>query len=100
MLNLRIEKEFLERQRLKLTEMHREHCPWRTNPCDRMFILSTRVSYSITLDAASIYRVPLKFPVNMAKEVKSRALELESLLSDIEIRHPLVSFSYIGYLSD
>jgi hypothetical protein len=40
--------------------------------------------------AASVYRLPLQSPAAAAKEVKARALDLEPILEDIHVKHPLV----------
>ncbi|KAG0705744.1 C3HC zinc finger-like-domain-containing protein [Suillus ampliporus] len=62
----------VEKQRIQLVEMHKDGCPWRTRQCD-----------------SSIYRVPLQAPTAMARDIKSNALTLEPLLTDIVIKHPL-----------
>ncbi|KAG2147642.1 C3HC zinc finger-like-domain-containing protein [Suillus clintonianus] len=62
----------VEKQRIQLVEMHKDGCPWRTRQCD-----------------ASIYRVPLQAPAAMARDIKSNALTLEPLLTDVVIKHPL-----------
>jgi hypothetical protein len=40
---------------------------------------------------ADVYRIPLSSPAAMAKEIKTRARSLESILDGVEIKHPLVS---------
>ncbi|KAG1750702.1 C3HC zinc finger-like-domain-containing protein, partial [Suillus lakei] len=62
----------VEKQRIQLVEMHKDGCPWRTRQCD-----------------ASIYRVPLQAPASMARDIKSHALALEPLVTDVVIKHPL-----------
>ncbi|KAG2074156.1 zf-C3HC-domain-containing protein [Suillus decipiens] len=62
----------VEKQRIQLVEMHKDGCPWRTRQCD-----------------SSIYRVPLQAPAAMARGIKSNALALEPLLTDVMIKHPL-----------
>ncbi|KAG2361786.1 C3HC zinc finger-like-domain-containing protein [Suillus spraguei] len=62
----------VEKQRMQLVEMHKDGCPWRTRQCD-----------------SSIYRVPLQAPAAMARDIKSNALALEPLLTDVMIKHPL-----------
>ncbi|VDB86670.1 unnamed protein product [Peniophora sp. CBMAI 1063] len=64
----------VKKQRVQLIEGHKDGCPWRVRQCD-----------------ADVYRVQLLAPAMMAKDIKSRALQLEPLLEDIEIKHPLVS---------
>ena len=39
---------------------------------------------------ADVYRIPLSSPAAMAKEIKTRARSLESILEGVEIKHPLV----------
>ncbi|KAG2036844.1 C3HC zinc finger-like-domain-containing protein [Suillus americanus] len=62
----------VEKQRNQLVEMHKDGCPWRTRQCD-----------------SSIYRVPLQAPAVMARDIKSNALALELLLTDVVMKHPL-----------
>ncbi|EIN09713.1 hypothetical protein PUNSTDRAFT_133486 [Punctularia strigosozonata HHB-11173 SS5] len=62
------------KQRLQLALMHKDLCPWKTRQCDD-----------------PTYRIPLKPPAHMARDVKARALLLEPLLESIQIRHPLTS---------
>ncbi|KAG1851577.1 C3HC zinc finger-like-domain-containing protein [Suillus subalutaceus] len=62
----------VEKQRIQLVEMHKDGCPWRTRQCD-----------------SSIYRVPLQAPAVMARDIKSNALALEPLLTDVVIKYPL-----------
>ncbi|PCH42491.1 zf-C3HC-domain-containing protein [Wolfiporia cocos MD-104 SS10] len=64
----------VEKQKAQLVEMHKDRCPWKTRQCD-----------------ASIYRIPLQAPLAMAREIKSRALALDSVLQGVEIKHPLTS---------
>lgn len=44
-----------------------------------------------SLSTASIYRIPLQAPATTAKQIKSNAIKLESVLFDVEVKHPLVS---------
>ncbi|KAG2157936.1 C3HC zinc finger-like-domain-containing protein [Suillus bovinus] len=62
----------VEKQRIQLVEMHKDGCPWHTRQCD-----------------SSIYRVPLQAPTVMARDIKSNALSLDPLLTDVVIKHPL-----------
>ncbi|KAI0346623.1 zf-C3HC-domain-containing protein [Trametopsis cervina] len=64
----------VEKQRVQLVSMHKDGCPWKARQCD-----------------ASIYRVPLSTPASMAKELKVRAIKLDSAMSDVQIKHPLTS---------
>ncbi|KAI0058669.1 zf-C3HC-domain-containing protein [Artomyces pyxidatus] len=64
----------VEKQRLQLVEMHKDGCPWKTRQCD-----------------PDVYRIPLSSPAAMARETKSRALMLESVLEDVQVKHPLTS---------
>jgi hypothetical protein len=45
---------------------------------------------SSDLALADVYRIPLAAPAVMAKEIKTRARSLESVLEGVEIKHPLV----------
>ena len=45
---------------------------------------------SINRDIADVYRIQLLAPAMMAKDIKTRALQLVPLLEDIDIKHPLV----------
>ncbi|KZP31816.1 zf-C3HC-domain-containing protein [Athelia psychrophila] len=63
-----------EKQRVSMVEMHKDGCPWKTRQCD-----------------ASIYRIPLQAPATMAKDIKSNASKLESVLLDVEVKHPLTT---------
>ena len=38
----------------------------------------------------SVYRLPVQSPSATAKEVKSRALDLQSVLEEVQVKHPLV----------
>ncbi|CAL1716608.1 unnamed protein product [Somion occarium] len=64
----------VEKQRTSLVEMHKDGCPWKSKQCDD-----------------SIYRVPLQAPSVMAREVKTRAVKLNPVMKDVQIKHPLTS---------
>ncbi|ETW83127.1 hypothetical protein HETIRDRAFT_474283 [Heterobasidion irregulare TC 32-1] len=64
----------VEKQRAHLVDMHKDGCPWKTRQCD-----------------ADIYRISLSSPTAMAKEIKTQALELESVLEGVDVQHPLSS---------
>lgn len=64
----------VEKQRVQLVDMHKDGCPWKKRQCD-----------------ADVYRIPLSSPTVMAKEIKTRACSLESVLEGVEIKHPLSS---------
>ena len=38
----------------------------------------------------SVYRLPVQSPSAAAKEIKSRALDLQSVLEEVLVKHPLV----------
>ena len=44
----------------------------------------------------SVYRLPVQSPSMTAKEVKSRALDLQLVLEDVQVKHPLVR---VGFFS-
>ena len=48
---------------------------------------------------ADVYRIPLSSPAAMAKEIKSRARSLESILEGVEIKHPLVRATHTARCS-
>ncbi|GJJ08229.1 hypothetical protein Clacol_002438 [Clathrus columnatus] len=62
----------VEKQAAHLITNHKEGCPWRTRQCDPL-----------------VYRIPLQSPQKMAKQVKERADELDSLVEGVTVRHPL-----------
>ena len=47
------------------------------------------LSHSSNLD--SIYRIPLQAPLSTIREIKSRAALLDTVMTGVEIKHPLVS---------
>ncbi|KZV68203.1 zf-C3HC-domain-containing protein [Peniophora sp. CONT] len=71
----------VKKQQAQLVEGHKDGCPWRARQCD-----------------ADVYRIQLLAPAMMAKDIKARALQLEPLLEDIEIKHPLVSSQVLSLL--
>lgn len=54
-----------------------------------MFFI-TRVGRLLTGSVDSIYCVPLQTPSAMTKELKARAMKLNLVLNDVQIKHPLV----------
>ncbi|KAG6330930.1 hypothetical protein ID866_8157 [Astraeus odoratus] len=62
----------VEKQRVSLVEMHKDGCPWKTRQCD-----------------ASIYRVPMKSPSTTASDLRTAAIALEDIVSNVAIKHPL-----------
>ena len=54
------------------------------------YALDGHASESSDLVLADVYRIPLASPAVMAKEIKTRARSLESVLEGVEIKHPLV----------
>jgi hypothetical protein len=66
------------------------------------FLSSCTQAPSSPNSLASIYRVPLQAPATMERDIKSNALALEPLLTDVVIKHPLVSqttaFSYVALI--
>ncbi|KAI5116396.1 hypothetical protein M0805_005864 [Coniferiporia weirii] len=74
----------LEKQKSNLTQMHKDGCPWKSRQCD-----------------SSIYRIPLKSPTAMSKQVRKHALELDNrdILEGVELRHPLTSSQVQGLMS-
>ncbi|PBL03791.1 zf-C3HC-domain-containing protein [Armillaria gallica] len=64
----------IEKQKTQLVDAHKSGCPWRMKQCD-----------------ASIYRIPLQSPSVLLRDIKANATSLDSLLDDVEIKHPLTS---------
>ncbi|KAI0042871.1 zf-C3HC-domain-containing protein [Auriscalpium vulgare] len=64
----------VEKQRGQLASMHKNGCPWKTRQCD-----------------PDVYRISLSSPAAMGKEIKLRALTLESVLEGVDVKHPLNS---------
>ncbi|KAI0661604.1 zf-C3HC-domain-containing protein [Cubamyces menziesii] len=64
----------VEKQRAQLVEAHKDGCPWKTRQCDD-----------------SIYHIPLQAPLATIRDVKSRAVVLDSVMQGVEIKHPLTT---------
>lgn len=62
----------VEKQKGQLVSQHKNLCPWKDRQCD-----------------PSIYRIPLKAPSLMAKELKLKSLSLEKQIEGVAIKHPL-----------
>ncbi|EIW57429.1 zf-C3HC-domain-containing protein [Trametes versicolor FP-101664 SS1] len=72
----------VEKQRVQLIEAHKEGCPWKTRQCDD-----------------SIYHVPLQAPLATIRDIKSRAVILDTVMSGVEIKHPLTAAQIHSILS-
>ncbi|KZT73623.1 zf-C3HC-domain-containing protein [Daedalea quercina L-15889] len=72
----------VEKQRAQLVDTHKDGCPWKTRQCDD-----------------SIYRIPLQAPMAMAREIKSRAAALDTVMQGVEIKHPMTSTQVQSLLS-
>ncbi|KAH8825058.1 C3HC zinc finger-like-domain-containing protein [Flagelloscypha sp. PMI_526] len=67
------EKQKMEDKMMKaLVEKHIDGCPWRKRQCDD-----------------SVYRIQLKSPAAMAKDVLRGAQTITPILHDVQIKHPL-----------
>ncbi|KAJ6513364.1 C3HC zinc finger-like-domain-containing protein [Mycena sanguinolenta] len=64
----------VEKQRVALVEAHKNGCPWRTRQCD-----------------PSIYRIPLQAPAVMVREIKTCAAQLDPIMQQMEVKHPLTT---------
>ncbi|KAJ3788035.1 zf-C3HC-domain-containing protein [Lentinula aff. detonsa] len=64
----------IEKQRASLVQNHKTGCPWRTRQCDD-----------------SIYRIPLQSPASTVQNIKLNAAVLDTVLQDVEIKHPLTA---------
>ncbi|KAI0324648.1 zf-C3HC-domain-containing protein [Cubamyces sp. BRFM 1775] len=64
----------VEKQRVQLVEAHKDGCPWKTRQCDD-----------------SIYHIPLQAPLATIRDIKSRAVILDSVMQGVEIKHPLTT---------
>ncbi|KAF9648759.1 zf-C3HC-domain-containing protein [Thelephora ganbajun] len=62
----------VEKQKGQLVSMHKDGCPWKTQQCDD-----------------SVYRLPVQSPATTAKEIKYRALDLQPVLEEVQVKHPL-----------
>lgn len=45
----------------------------------------------------SIYRIPLQSPASTVQNIKLNALTLDTVLQDVEIKHPLVRFILLSF---
>lgn len=79
----------VEKQRAQLVDMHKDGCPWRTRQCDGMF-KNHVVLPELILVSDSIYRIPLQAPIAMTREIKARATALDTVMQEVEIKHPMV----------
>ena len=84
----------VEKQRVSLVDMHKDGCPWKSKQCEGKSFHSvfSRAATVLILSQDSIYCVPLQTPSATSKELKSRALKLDLVLKDVQIKHPLVCF--------
>jgi hypothetical protein len=82
----------VEKQRIQMVDIHKDGCPWKKRQCDGEFgcVDQSRTGVLLDIFPADVYRIPLASPVVMAKEIKTRARSLESVLKGVEIKHPLV----------
>ncbi|EJF64550.1 zf-C3HC-domain-containing protein [Dichomitus squalens LYAD-421 SS1] len=64
----------VEKQRVQLVEAHKDGCPWKTRQCDD-----------------SVYRIPLQAPLSTIREIKSRAVLLDTVMKGVGIKHPLTA---------
>ena len=81
----------MERQKGQLVSMHKDGCPWKTQQCDGKCGESTEIPHGSDVPPLdSVYRLPVQSPSATAKEVKSRALDLEPVLEEVQVKHPLV----------
>ncbi|KAI9057252.1 zf-C3HC-domain-containing protein [Trametes sanguinea] len=72
----------VEKQRVQLVEAHKDGCPWKTRQCDD-----------------SIYHVPLQAPLATIRDIKSRAIVLDTVMQGVEIKHPLTAAQVQSILS-
>ncbi|OSD06443.1 zf-C3HC-domain-containing protein [Trametes coccinea BRFM310] len=72
----------VEKQRVQLVEAHKDGCPWKTRQCDD-----------------SIYHVPLQAPLATIRDIKSRAIILDTVMQGVEIKHPLTAAQVKSILS-
>ncbi|EPQ54354.1 zf-C3HC-domain-containing protein [Gloeophyllum trabeum ATCC 11539] len=64
----------VEKQRIGLVQNHKDGCPWKTRQSDD-----------------GVYRIPLRSPAAMARDLKARAIQLDPLLQGVQIKHPVTS---------
>ncbi|KAG9039290.1 hypothetical protein FRB95_011875 [Tulasnella sp. JGI-2019a] len=62
----------IEKQRSGLVANHKDFCPWKRAQCDD-----------------SVYRIPLRGPTALAKELKGRADAVTPLVNGVLLKHPL-----------
>ncbi|KAI0359997.1 zf-C3HC-domain-containing protein [Trametes cingulata] len=72
----------VEKQRVQLVEAHKDGCPWKTRQCDD-----------------SIYHVPLQAPLATIRDIKARAVALDTVMHGVEIKHPLTAAQVQSMLS-
>lgn len=63
-----------------------------------VILLSFLIDPSPDRQADSIYRIPLKSPAAMARELKANAKALEEVLEGVNVKHPLVSIIILSVL--
>ena len=71
--------------------MHKDGCPWKTKQCDGAWFRRFVASTGNDVPADSVYHIPLHSPTVMARDIKANASDLEPAMTDVEIKHPLVS---------
>jgi hypothetical protein len=87
----------VEKQRGQLVTMHKDGCPWKTQQCDgTVHSLPQLLDGSDVSHLDSVYRLPVQSPSAAAKEIKSRALGLEPVLEEVQVKHPLVGVVLFG----
>ncbi|KAI9000613.1 zf-C3HC-domain-containing protein [Trametes punicea] len=72
----------VEKQRAQLVEAHKDGCPWKTRQCDD-----------------SIYHVPLQAPLATIRDIKTRAIALDTVIQGVQIKHPLTAAQVQSILS-
>ena len=80
----------VEKQKGQLVSMHKNGCPWKTQQCDGEGNLTEILAASDVSPLDSVYRLPVQSPSATAKEVKTRALDLQPVLEEVQVKHPLV----------
>lgn len=81
----------VEKQRIQLVDMHKDGCPWKKRQCDGRVTHPKWPPIGVSDHfLADVYRIPLASSAVMAKEIKTRARSLESVLEGVEIKQPLV----------
>lgn len=85
----------MEKQRTQLVQNHKDGCPWKTRQCDGALLISRPSVYPqlrhLTYFEDSIYHIPLQAPLTTIREIKARAILLDSVMQGVAIKHPLVS---------